>query len=543
MLFRQYILKRIDIFAGIAVFLAGFAFYIGAIDGEFVFDDMPLISQDPFYHDSSNSTIADCFQRTYWRKELSQGLYRPLTLVTYLLNAKFAELYSPAFRFVNILIHAFVSLLVYILCLAMFKERKFSFFCAILFAVHPLHSEAVIPGSGRADMLCASFIILGFLFHISRFRWKVFAVFAFALFALLCKENGIVLLFICLAYDFFFHNCEFRNALCLKGRKLLYEYLVILSAVIIYFLMRIYFISIIFPYFSSDTFFSDNQLGLLGFWKRLPSALWLQLLALWKFIYPEHLAHDYSYAQIIPITEFRDFRYFALAIFFVFISIFTVYLYRENRKISLFCLCAYVLSILPVSNILTATGTIFGERLYYFPSIWLFMILISELDYIVVKFKIPPRTLAIFASIAIFALYARLTIRISDWKDLFSIASAGVRNSPLSHKMWNNYALQLFDKGMFREAEEGFSRAVEINPSNLQALRNRAYVRIKLGKKTDALNDLKQCIELGTNDIEVYNKAGALCAIEGNKADAVKFWRKSLQIKKNQRRIMEVLAE
>ncbi|HPN83694.1 MAG TPA: DUF1736 domain-containing protein [Victivallales bacterium] len=538
-----YIRKRTDLFAALFVFAAAFSFYINAIDGEFVFDDLPLISSDPFYHEGTSSTISDCFFRTYWRKEHSQGLYRPLTLASYLVNAKFAGLYSPSFRLTNILLHSLISVLVYVLCLKLLKNRKAAFISSILFAVHPIHSEAVIPGSGRADLLCSVFIFAGLLFHFSQIRLKSFVVFISCLSALLCKENGIVLLPLCVAYDFFFRNSEFRENIIMKKYKLLLEYLSYLLAVVIYFMMRIFFVSAPFPYFSQSSLFSDNQLAFLGFWERLPSAIWLQSLAVWQFIFPAKLSHDYSFAQILPITKIGDPRLVWTAIFISIVGILAVSFYRNDRKLSLFCICSYGLSILPVSNIITPTGTIFGERLYYFPSVWLCIIIISEMSQIVNRFKIRPVIITILSVMILLSLFIRLSLRIPDWKDLFSIASAGVKSSPSSHKMWNNYGLQLLDRGMLEEAETAFSRAIEINQANLQALRNRAYIRISKGNNQEALTDLLACIDLGTKDVEVYNKAGAIFAISGDKEKAASLWKKSLQINPNQRKIIEHLKD
>lgn len=534
---------RIDFLAAIAVFLSASAFYVAALEGEFVFDDLPLLSSDPFYHEGAGSSLPDCFTRTYWRKELSQGLYRPVTLASYLLNAKFAGLYPPSFRAVNIVCHALVSMLLYLLFLSVSKGRMPAFAAAMIFAVHPLHSEAVIPASGRAELLCALFLVLGMLFHAGNWRFRPLLLFVCGLLAMLCKENGIVLLPVCLAFDLVLRNCEFRKASPLKDTRLQAAYAALALAVVVYFAMRTALVSSPFPRFSDAIFFSDNHLGFLGFWERLPSVLWLQGLALWKFICPAHLAHDYSFAQILPIMKVSDIRTLQLLAFIAALCLLVFLLIRENRRFALFCIVAYSISVLPVANLITPTGTIFGERLYYFPSAFLCMAVASEAGFLSRKLGVSRKSIGISALLVFAALFVRLSLRIPDWKDFFSIAEAGVRTSPLSFKMWNNYALQLLDKGMTEEAEKGFSRSIEINPSNMPALRNRGYARIKLGKNKEALDDLKECIRLGTGDPEVYNKAGALSAMAGRRDDAIRMWEKSLDLKPGQRKIAEALED
>jgi hypothetical protein len=381
------------------------------------------------------------------------------------------------------------------------------------------------------------------LFHVGNWRFRPLLLFVCGLCAMLCKENGIVLLPICLAFDLVLRNREFRKASALKDARLQAAYAASALAVIVYFAMRTALVSSPFPRFSDAMFFSDNHLGLLGFWDRLPSVLWLQGLALWKFICPAHLAHDYSFAQILPIIKVSDIRILQLLAFIVTLCLLVFLLLRENRRFALFCIIAYSISVLPVANLITPTGTIFGERLYYFPSAFLCMAVASEAGFVSRKLGVSRKSLGVFALLVFAALFVRLSLRIPDWKDLFSMAEAGVESSPRSFKMWNNYALQLLDKGLIEEAEKGFSRSIEINPSNMPALRNRGYARIKLGRDKEALEDLKGCIRLGTSDPEVYNKAGALSAIAGKREDAAEMWKKSLDLKPGQRKIAEALEE
>ncbi|HRU01660.1 MAG TPA: DUF1736 domain-containing protein, partial [Victivallales bacterium] len=356
-----FIKIRIDFFAIFAVFLSSFTFYIPAIEGDFVFDDIPLISSDPFYHADTQSSYFDCFTRTWWRKDFSQGLYRPITLCTYLFNVKIGGLESPGFRFTNILINSILCALLYLLFYRFSSDRLIAFFSAILFAIHPLYSEAIIPASGRADLLAALFLVCGILIHVSNWRFRYLFTFICGLLAILSKETGILLLPLILLYDLFF-ICDFRKKM-FGLSKSIYSYVAVFLSVLVYFLMRIYLVSYLFPRFSDAQYWSDNHLGLMKFWDRLPTALWLQVFAVWKFIFPKHLSHDYSYAAIVPINSFYDLRISQIILFFIILISMIIFLYNKNLRTLLFYLTAYFISVLPTANILTPIGTIFGERL------------------------------------------------------------------------------------------------------------------------------------------------------------------------------------
>ena len=77
-----------------------------------------------------------------------------------------------------------------------------------IYARHPLHTEAVIPASGRAELLCALFVFAGLYFHTfsRRHFFANFAAGLCVLFSFWFKEDGIILIPICLVYDFFYHR-------------------------------------------------------------------------------------------------------------------------------------------------------------------------------------------------------------------------------------------------------------------------------------------------------------------------------------------------
>jgi len=537
----NFIKVKIDYFAIFAIFLSAFTFYIPAIEGDFVFDDIPLISSDPFYHTNTQTSYFDCFTRTWWRRDFSQGLYRPITQCTYLFNVKTVGLESSVFRLTNILMNSTLCALLYLLFWKISSNRLIAFSAAILFAVHPLHSEAVIPASGRADLLAALFLVCGLLIHISKLKIRYLFIFLFGLLALLSKEIGILLLPIIFLYDLFFESDFHKKIFGLT--KSLSSYFAAFLSILLYFLLRIYLIKYSFPHFSDSHYWSDNHLGLMGAFERLPTALWLQFFAIWKFIFPKNLSHDYSYAEIVPINSFYDLRNSQTFFCSIIVISLIVFLYKRNLKNLIFYLTAYFISILPTANIITTTGTIFGERLYYFPSIFLCIFSIEFIVFLMQKGILSRRIIAIFAISVFISFFVRLSLRIFDWKDQYSLACAGVKSSPNSFKVWNNYALQLYDKNLMDEAEKAFTKSIKINPSNLPAWRNRGNTRLKLGKNKEALSDFLECIKIGTKDVQVYNKAGALLAIEGNKIEAVKLWKKSLAINPDQPEISKALSE
>ncbi|HUL99324.1 MAG TPA: hypothetical protein VLU24_07900, partial [Mycobacterium sp.] len=172
--------------------------YLNGIPGDFVFDDK-LIQRDPRI--SGQTSFWTIFVTDYWYTYIgtSADLYRPLTIASYALNHMVAGLSSPAFHVVNIILHALASVLVVLLVDAVCAQRGLAVATGVLFATHPVHSEAVTGIVGRAEVLSALFLLLALtlqardytLWGAGRRWWLPVSLLAYFC-ALLSKETAIV---------------------------------------------------------------------------------------------------------------------------------------------------------------------------------------------------------------------------------------------------------------------------------------------------------------------------------------------------------------
>lgn len=75
-------------------------------------------------------------------QERSHKSYRPFTVITFRLNYFFSELNAASYHLLNVVFHAIVCVLFLRVC-RLFLDRKSALVAAVLFAVHPIHTEAV----------------------------------------------------------------------------------------------------------------------------------------------------------------------------------------------------------------------------------------------------------------------------------------------------------------------------------------------------------------------------------------------------------------
>lgn len=144
--------------------------YSNIYKNEFLFDDLPAITENNATKDPAD--FSKIFLTPSWwaQKESLRG-YRPLTTFSFALNRAIHGTSVEGYHFVNLLIHLANSLLIYFLVLTLFKQKLASGIISLLFAIHPVHTEAVTGLFARADELAAFFVLLAFWSYIK--AWHV----------------------------------------------------------------------------------------------------------------------------------------------------------------------------------------------------------------------------------------------------------------------------------------------------------------------------------------------------------------------------------
>ncbi len=85
-----------------------------------------------------------------------------------------------------------------------------------------------------------------------------------------------------------------------------------------------------------------------------------------------------------------------------------------------------------------------------------------------------------------------------------------VKINPDESKFFANWGKNEYLRGNLAHAENLYNTAVFLNPKYIPHLKNRAEVKAKMGKKEEALADLKQASEANPKDKELLNKINSL---------------------------------
>lgn len=189
--------------------------YLNALKCEFASDDRLLILNNPYL--LGKLSFWYWFARPYMSTDtqVTTNYFRPLPGLSFSLDGWLWKMSPVGFHLTNILIFAATSLLLYFLVRKLFRVKPIAFVAALLFAVHPVHTEVVTWISGRPDLLCGFFSLLTlFLFigwrETGKTGYVLGSAAAFAG-AMLSKEVAILVIPFLFALTYIREPVEKRN--------------------------------------------------------------------------------------------------------------------------------------------------------------------------------------------------------------------------------------------------------------------------------------------------------------------------------------------
>src|SRR3990167_2871458 len=173
--------------------------YTNSLQNTFVYDDVFTITDNYFIRNWGN--FPAFFTDDYF-KYSGEATFRPVVTLSYFIDYSLWHLNPAGFHLTNILLHAVNVVLVYLLVSAVSRSRTASFLTSILFALHPILTEAVNGISYREDLLTTTFFLSSILLFIqsairnpqSKIRNYLYPLSLFSYLLALCsKEVAITL--------------------------------------------------------------------------------------------------------------------------------------------------------------------------------------------------------------------------------------------------------------------------------------------------------------------------------------------------------------
>lgn len=442
----------------LTILLVGSIVYFNCLNaGFFAVDDTGMLNDVR----SSDLSIKQLFF-----PEIIDRYFRPFTAATFILNYKYFVCNSAAFHLVNLAIHLMNSLLVYFLSLEITgdAERKedFALISALIFALHPLNSEAVLWISARPDLL-SCFFCLGFLIILVRKRSEIkistlLLIFVSYLGAFLSKESAAMLF----PFTVLYLITDGKN-LTRKSSILLICTVVI--ATISYFFMR-----------NGWNVHADSGLEKVISADRSPQKIIVADLAasgfyLRKMLFPLPLS--------IAITHISDMMYTAFSLMLLPLLILLYCKAKRLRLAILILLTGLVPPLLALNGNLPWTP--YAERYMYLPMVG-FSLITGE----VLMRYVEKVSFAVVLS-AVLLISIPTANRVGQWTDPIAFWQAETLKTPTFAGVRIAFGAELIKSGMYDAAEKqldtaktiGFrkdaeNKAYEELVATLRKMRNRA---------------------------------------------------------------------
>ncbi len=564
--------KGMSLNAKIAIFLGVIAciIYCNTLSNGYVLDDFTVIKNNSIVT-KGVSAIGEIFTTPYRRGWFitNNDLYRPLSLVMFAVEWSMAKGSPYPGHLMNILVFAGGVMLLFLFLDELFEQKKkaVAFIAALLFALHPIHTEVVANIKSRDELLCFFFAFLSlniFLRYVKSGKMAQLVLGAFCfLLSFLSKETVITFVAV-IPFIFFFYRNED------KKRSLFITIASVVTAVI-FLAIRYSVLSNYGANTSSHVSFMDNMLTKAP---SAASALATEILILGNYVkllfVPYPLICDYSYNSI-PFATFANIGVIISLLLYVFLAVYSVIRLIKNKKDPYaFGIIFFLITISLFSNIPFLIGAAMAERFVFFASVG-FCLLIGlvieqllmagETSVVVLK---KAKILAVLVPLCL--IYAGIaTARNNDWLDNVTLFKADVVNAPNDARV--NYYLgtemvtemvqkegnpvvrrQLLDEGMvylkkalvvypdyddahaalgdayfkigvYDSAELHDKRALELNPKFVVAINNLAGVYFMGNRYDEAIQICRKALELNPKFVNAYSNMG-LCYLRKGQFDS-----------------------
>ncbi len=429
--------------------------YAGSPLNTFVIDDHQIVLGNPLVTDPGRAFEA--FTSPYQGNERHDLLYRPLTVLT--LSAQWA-LHGPVpglFHAVNVLLHIVATLLAWALARALIPGRPMAALLAgLIFAVHPIHTDAVCSVVNRSEVLAAAFAMAGFL---AWRRWLLggkapwlAAAGAAYLAAVLSKEGGAPLLAFAAAWALPAAHRTRRPAVVAAGWAAAF----VLPAAV-YLALRANALDGVLVA-SVNRYFAT-----VGPWQTFLTMAGIGARYLALLVVPYPLSPDYSFDSL-PMAG-SPFEPWPLAGLLVIpaamaATAWLVFRRSDESRGAGFGLLWFGLFMAPTANIIPIMVPM-AERFTYSASAGLFV----AAGLVLARLPGRGRGLGGLAlAIVLAGMVSMTAARVQTWRDDLTLAADTVATFPRNAIMLANLGAALAWEGQAGPAVEAFRRALELAP-------------------------------------------------------------------------------
>ncbi|HEX4825661.1 MAG TPA: tetratricopeptide repeat protein [Candidatus Polarisedimenticolaceae bacterium] len=468
------------------------ALYLPSLRFGFTYDDAAVVENQPQITGHAWGAMLVSPYHTGATTRTPTGLYRPLATLSLAANHAVSGLHPWSYHLLNVLLHALVAALVVALGAALGLPPQASLVAGLAFAVHPVHVEPVANVAGRAELLSSAFAAAALALYLQGRR---VAASVLALAACFSKENAVTLAGIVLLWEVV-NRAPLRAALRRAA--------VVIIPAVAYLLVRVAVLGGLTVPAASVTAVENPVVGLHGL-ARAGTLLATFARAAALVLTPLRLAPDYGFADTVASRSLLSPGPLAGLAVLAALTAGIVWAWRPAPRVA-FLFGASAIAYAIVSNVLVVIGTILGDRLLYFPSVFLCLL------FGIAVARISGWASWTLAAIVLAALTVRAAIYLPKWRDDTTLFAYAARVAPDSVRSVGSWGALLAESGKLEEARPLLDRAVALAPDFIPARLNRAAAEMMAGDLDAAEADARHVLSLDPDDPMARRQLAAIAA-------------------------------
>ncbi len=473
------------------VILIAFVVFANSLGGDFVYDDARQIVRNPLIQDSTLYTKA-VFSDVWAFKgdgTIAAGNYwRPTFTAFNILNFRLFGLNPFGWHLLNILLHIGICTLAYFLLRRWNLSEILSFSIALIFAVHPVHTESVAWIAGSPDLLFGLFFLLAIWFagNFAERRKLPDLIFALVFYAFALGSKEVA--FLCFPVFWLIFSKDNQSSKQ-ESIKLTGLFFLLASA---YFLVRWLILGQISHPVEDSASFSSALFT-------VPSAF---LFYLKQIIFPLSLGANYP----LRVVESLDFVNFLLPLVISTAVLILLFLLAKRSFVQKIGLLIFILPLIPAMNFTVfPSEQIVHDRYLYLPLLGFLMIVVPYLKELAEKFSKEKNEQIILAIAVLISIPLGIKTFFYNqvWANNLVLWEHSVKIDANSAFNWSQYGAVLAEQGRHSEVFEAYNKSLAVK-SSAQALLGRARANLYLQQFDEAVRDLRTVTAMPNENLDIY---------------------------------------
>jgi hypothetical protein len=492
----------------LVVMAAAAVVYLTALPNPFVYDDNRVVVNNPSIVSLSNVEAIAIFEPA-----------RPVVNFSYAIDEAVWGLHPFGFHVTNLALHVLAVLLVYFFARRLaedWDERApegamavrppvVAFATALVFAVHPIMTEAVGYVSGRSELLCGVFLLSAFLAMRAWMRertggWLALGAVLWVL-ALASKEIAVAFPLLVAAYDFWIHPGEAEDRWLRVSR--VYVPIAVVAAIAVTWRLGVFV----------GREYSDTSIH----WEFLGVELDAIRLYLLLAIVPIGQTIFHSVGRIDSFADPRA----VSAILTIAGVVLVIIAARTRQALIAFGLTWFLLMLVPSGVlVLLNRGEPMAEHRVYVAGAGLFLAMGQAIGWLAARFATarpaPRWILRTAVALGIVSLVGHTLIRNEVWASPVTLWSEAVDQAPAHWLPRQLLGEALHEAGDHAAAIQSFKIALELRPDALEAYNKLGMCEIEAGRLTDAMATFKQLQARDPKSTAALYGFGTIALVEGH---------------------------